>query len=271
MAKTHYVQHAQRRYEMVPVLDAVSGEPIIVPVNRTTKTGRQVEMHLTKPDPLQPLPNYECDRCGAEIEVGAPYKWIQPKSGPYGGVKKTRCASCPAWQVWEYSSSLSAQLAQISYDFSNALGDVDSADDVQSALDEAASAVRDIAEAKRESAANMAEGFGHETEQSQDLETLADDLDSWADEIEAASIPDYPEPEEQDCEPCEGSGKMILLDEDGELEAWRPGSYADGVVRECQECHGSGTFTPDEPENDQIEAWREECQSELTIVDECPV
>jgi hypothetical protein len=225
MARTHYVEHAKQRYEMVPVTDA-DGNQLVSQVNRTTKTGRAVEMKRTKADKTRPLPNLVCERDGTEIKPGDPYKWIQPKSGPYGGVKRIRCGTCPAWQVWEYSHSLSAQLAQVSFEFWNSVRSAENADDVQTALDDAAQAVRDIADEKRDSASNIEAGFQHPTEQSEELEQIADDLDAWADEIETATIPDFPdEPEEDDEE------------------------------------------TPEE----LLETWREECESDLSIVDESPV
>jgi len=119
-----------------------------------------------------------------------------------------RCASCPQWQVWEYSSSLSARVAEISHDFWNEVDNASDADEVQECLNSAAERVREIAEEKREGASNIEDGFGHSTYQSDELNDVADQLDSWADDIESADIPDYPEAEEHDCDDCEGSGEV---------------------------------------------------------------
>ncbi len=39
----------------------------------------------------------------------------------------------------------------------------------------------------------------------------------------------------------------------------------------CTTCEGSGEFTLEEPTEEQIDAWREEVQNDLTIVGESPV
>lgn len=194
MAKVHHVAHAQQRYATVPVLDA-DGNQVRKEIERTTKHGRQVTVRETVSDKTQPLPNHACDRCRKEIHVGDPYKWIKPKSGPYGGRMRIRCAACPTWNVWEYSDSMDARLQQISWQFWLDLNSPEGPDDVQAALDSAASSVRDLAEEKRESAQNIEDGFGHATFKSDELNEIADSLDSWADEIESANIPDLPEGE----------------------------------------------------------------------------
>jgi hypothetical protein len=208
MPQVHYVAHAAQRYEMVPLLDR-TGKQITTEISRKTKGGATVIRRQTVTDKTKPLPNRKCDRCGTEIKTGDPYKWIAPRSGPYGGFKRFRCGRCPAWQVWEYSDSLSAQLARVSHDFWDAVSSADSPDDVRHALEEAAGEIRDIAEAKRESAENIEQGFGHSTSLSEELAQVADDLESWADEVESANVPELPEPEEGD-----------ELTED-ELDAWR--------------------------------------------------
>jgi len=332
MARVTYVKAAQQRYKMVPVLDA-DGNQVITAVTRkngdarVTKRGREVTRRQTVADKSQPLPPEKCGKCGTTIEVGMPYKHISPKSGPYGGRRMVRCASCPSWQVWEYSSSLSARTAEIAHDFWNALAECDDEDSVQTTLNDAAERVREIAEEKREGASNIEEGFGHSTYQSDELNDIADQLDSWADEIEGATIPEYPEAEEQDCEDCEGSGEVENEDwaeldtEHEELlikiravekrlaelkgqpfepkvvthipgladitdvqevtkmlaalkkrEAEVEEALADiDATTPCDTCDGSGRIEPDEPTDEQIADWKSECESDLSIVDECPV
>jgi hypothetical protein len=271
MPRVTHVQTAQQRYERVPVLDEATGQPKVVPVNRTTKHGRAVTMAVTADDKSKPLPPHTCGYCHQPIEVGSPYKHISPKSGPYGGRTLRRHESCPTWQVWDYSNSLSAQLARIGHDFASAISGATEPSEVESALSEAADAAREIAEAKREAAQNIEDGFQHPTEQSEELNQLADDLDSWADEIEGVSVPDLPEPEEEDCEQCEGTGKVVKMYPDSYPEPWRPGSYAEGVVRECGDCEGTGKVTPEEPTEDQMDEWHGEVESETSIVGEPPV
>jgi hypothetical protein len=275
MARVTYVKKAQQRFEQVPVIDPETGEQKRVPVmkngvQKTTKTGRPVFMRLTTEDRSRPKPNLRCDFPGCSVEPkpgeilpGQSYKHISPKSGPYGGRQLNRHAEHPSWNVWEYSSSLSARLAQISHDFWEEIAQVTSEDDVQSALDSAAEQIKEIAEEKRESASNIEEGFGHPTQASEDLENIADELESWADEIESADIPDLPEPEDSDCDNCDGTGEVeTAAVQNGEASEMEP----------CEECNGTGTIEAgDEPTEDQIDEWRSELQDALTIVDEAPV
>jgi hypothetical protein len=192
------VKAAQQRYETVPVLDA-QGEPVRIALTnqdgspKTDKRGNQVFITRTVPDKTKPKPAEDCDKCAKTIEVGSPYKHMSPKSGPYGGRRLVRCEACPDWQVWEYSSSLSARLSEISYYFWENLAEVTNADDVTDALANAAQAVTDIAEEKRESAQNIEDGFQHSTYQSDELNQQADDLEAWAQEIENADVPSAPE------------------------------------------------------------------------------
>lgn len=284
MARITRVRAAQQRYATVPVIDPETGHAKRTLVTRqdgsaklTRRGGREIWRTVTIEDKSQPLDPYTCDYCHKPIEIGTPYKHITPKSGPYGGYKRTRHGSCPDWQVWDYSSSLSARVAQISFEFSRALDSAESEDDVQSALDDAAGSVRELAEEKRESAQNIEEGFGHETSTSQELADIADQLDDWANEIESATIPDFPEAEEQDCEAdgcnngeiecegCEGSG----TDPDDEDESC--GDCRGKGTTSCDECGGNGTIEGDEPTQDQIDEWLEEVRADLGIVDECPV
>ena len=199
MASITRVKAAQQRYETVPVLDG-AGQPVRIPLTRedgspkTDKRGEPIFITKTVPDKSRPKPAENCGKCGKTIEVGDPYKHMSPKSGPYGGTRLVRCADCEDWHVWEYSSSLSARLAEVSYYFWENLVEVTSADDVTDALANAAQAITDIASEKRESAENIESGFQHSTYQSDELNEQADSLDNWAQEIENADVPNEPEP-----------------------------------------------------------------------------
>jgi hypothetical protein len=269
MARITYVKAAQQRYETVPVIDPATGEQKQTPVmrngkQRTTKAGRPIFLSVTASDKSKPLPNRNCDKCRNEIKVGDPYKHISPRSGPYGGRTLYRCDECPTWHIWEYSSSLSAQLAETAWNFNAALDSVESEDDVQTALNETADEIRLIAAVKEEGADNIESGFGHETQQSEELREIADQLNAWADEIENATIPEHPETEETECEECSGSGSIANPN-------WEEGSEDEEEEISCDTCDGTGQFTPEEPSAEQIEAWRDEVRSDLSIVDESPV
>src|SRR5690606_7844042 len=133
---------------------------------------------------------HKCDNCGVEIKVGDPYKWIAPKSGPYGGTKRYRCSSCPTWQVWEYSSSLSARIAQIEHEANEAFAQAKCIEDLEGARDAAADAIQELADEQREKADNIEDGFGHETQMSEELRQQGDDLEAWADEVREVEADD---------------------------------------------------------------------------------
>ena len=259
MARITRVAKAQQRYATVPVIDEATGQPKQTPVmgrdgkQKVSKRG-PVFMTVTKADKSQPLPMPDCGLCGKTIEVGQPYKHISPKSGPYGGNTLYRCADCPDWNVWDYSSSLSARVAEIEHNANNALENVESEEEVQEVLNEAAEAIREIASEKSEGADNIEHGFGHETSQSEELRQTAEQLDSWADEVENITIPDAPDPEDADCETCCGTG--TVSSEDDEIP--------------CDDCDGSGH--PSEPTAEQLDEWRAEVSDEVSgVLGNCPV
>lgn len=241
MARTYHVQRAQRRYETKPVLGP-DGVQLQTPKMRngqqmTSKYGRLVFMKVTERDLDRPKPMPTCSRCSATIEVGMPYKYTETYNRTI-----VRCAACPVPQVWEYSSSLSARVAEIIYNAENDDGDP------EEMRDNLATAVRELADEKEESAQNMEDGFGHETGPSQELRDIAEQLSSWADDIEQLEIPGEPEPEETECEECDGDDP------------------------ECKACLGSGRVTPESPTDEQMEDWRSEArEAVLEAAGECPV
>lgn len=235
MPKVTHVARAQQRYEMRPVLDA-AGEPRQVLTTRKTKTGRAVYRDVTERDLSKPLPPFDCDSCGRPIKVGTPYKWIAPRSGPYGGRRLNRHESCPTWNVWEYSNSLSAQIERITHDARQS-ADTDDVSSTAEALRSAAEEIRALAEEKRASAENVESGFGHETELSQELNDTADQLESWADEIEQKA---------------------------DEIESEYDGESLETI--KCEECDGDG-----EIDNSDREAISEALDDALSVLDECPI
>lgn len=260
MARITRVAKAQQRYETVPVLNE-DGTPKQTPVmkngvQRTTKRGTPVFLTVTKADRTKPLPMPDCDArgCGKPIEVGKPYKHISPKSGPYGGRTRYRHADCPDWQIWEYSSSLSARVAEVEHDAMLSLEEVEDEDGVQEVLNTAAEAIREIATEKEEGADNIENGFGHETSQSEELRSTAEQLNEWADEIENITIPDLPDADDAECETCCGTGTV-----------------SSGTDEEkCEDCEGSGH--PSEPTDEQMNDWRSEVSDEVSgVLGNCPV
>lgn len=193
MARITHVKKAAQRYETVPVLDD-EGNPVKTPVmkngvQRKTKKGRPIFMTKTVADKSKPLPPLSCESCGKPIEVGTPYKWVKPKSGPYGGRKRNRHASCPSWRPSELTGSPALSVLYAAQEAaSDALSDWDGLDldAAREILTELAEGVREAGQVYIEGAGNMEDGFGHETYQSSELREKGEALESAADEIETA-------------------------------------------------------------------------------------
>jgi hypothetical protein len=258
MPRVMRVAAARQRYERVPTIDPATGQQKTITMNRQARrTGRQVVQRVTHEDRTKPLPPYSCDACAEPIAVGTPYKYIDIKR-QYGGTTRRRHAYHPDWQPWEYSSALWARIAQIQAMEIDVSG-LEPGEDPSDYTDDIVSAIRELASEKEEAASNMEDGFGHETEQSNELREISEQLEAWADEFESIDWPEDPEPEEEDCPECGGTGKV----EPDDPEA---------AAVDCAECDGTGQVTPDEPTEDQIDEWREAVEGEIqNVMDSAPV
>ena len=200
---------------------------------KLTKKGRPIERRLSAADESKPLPNRKCGKCGVEIKVGDPYKWVAPKSGPYGGSKKFRCGPCPDWRHWELSSSKMAEIWQAQEECG--IENVASVDDVRAALDVVVEAARSVGEQYQESADNIEEGFGHATSMSEDLAEKASEIGGWADDLEGWDPPDGDEFEADDeADPDETEEERVERVEQAEqdwLDEMR--SSAEEAINEC--------------------------------------
>ena len=188
MARIHTVQAAQQRYERVPKLDD-NGQPIVTQVfnkngtPKTTNAGREVFVKPTVNDLTKPLPNRTCGKCNNEIKVGDPYRWVQPKSGPYGGIKRYRCMDCPTWRQSELSSSKMAGVYAAQEQLDDDLYNMNDVSDLEGLRDDLADQIEAVADEYDESAQNMVDGFGHETSMSDELVEKAEALREWAEEV----------------------------------------------------------------------------------------
>lgn len=213
MARVTHVKKAQQRYKMVPVVDPATGEQKVVAVTKKdgspklTKNGRAITRKLTVEDRNQPLPNRNCSRCGTEIKVGDPYKWLALNTG-YGSTRKNYCTSCTPRQSDMTSSDKLSQLYAAQENVEDAL-DADgwTRDDIAQALRDAGEQAQGVAEEYTESADNIEEGFGHETQMSEEIREKAESCEEWssvldaaADEVESADDPDDDESLREDNE-----------------------------------------------------------------------
>lgn len=160
-------------------------------------------------------PNHICEFHQEPIKPGDSYKWISVMTSPRSSHSRYRCDSAPDWHRWDYSSSLSARVEQVQYEFSKAVEGAETKEDIEQVLAETAESIREIAEEKRDSAQNMEDGFGHPTEKSDELNETADELDSWADDVESANIEDAPDEDDFD----EGADDMEQTAEEAYQEA----------------------------------------------------
>jgi hypothetical protein len=189
MARIHFVKAARQRYEQVPVIDPATGEQATSPMMKngkqmTTKHGKPIVLRRTVEDRTQPKANLRCDSCGKDIEPGQSYKWVQPKSGPYGGRKRNRHADCPTWRPSELTSSnVKSILWSATEAFDDAIGGAETVQEIRDLVEEVATAAQDAIDALTESADNMEEGFGHETYQSTELRERAEEIEGWMDEL----------------------------------------------------------------------------------------
>lgn len=263
MARITHVKHARQRYAQVPKTDE-NGKPVVVAVlkrdgsPKTTKTGRPITMSIMVSDRDKPLPMPKCEVCGKTIEPGQPYKHVTPKSGPYGGRTRTRCASCPSWQPWDLSSALWARQAQIEAsamdDFPDGFEETDDLDDW---AENVASKIESLADEKEEAADNIEEGFGHETYQSEEIRQTAESLREWAENVRGIDWPEKPEEaeEEIDCPECNGDGEVENPDYDEDDE-----DSEEPEVIDCEECGGTGKVENEEA-GEPLDEWRDECRS----------
>jgi hypothetical protein len=265
MPRVTQVRAAQQRYATVPDIDPATGEQRVIPILRKdgtpklTKTGRPIVRRVTVEDRTQPKPNRNCGKCGVEIKVGDPYKWVAVKR-QYGGVKYYRCATCPNWQQSELSSSKMAGVYAAQEQCDADVAGCESADDLQSLAQDLAEQIRGVAEEYEESGNNMEEGFGHATYLSDELKEKAESLNSWADEVENTDFDDFDVPEEDQCETCEGEGQVEDAENDDANE--------DGKV-ECEDCGGTGQADNDGTAYE--EHWEEQRQKLIDAMGECPV
>ena len=253
MARITYVKKAQQRYATVPVIDPETGTQKVIPVFRKdgvtpkkTKAGKEITRRVTVADKSQPLPDHRCEKCGWEIKVGESYKWIKPKSGPYGGRTRYRCSTCRNWRPSETTSSTIKGIvysAQENFDdITSGLNPEGGLDAIIEAINDVAEGYREAAEAARESASNIEDGFGHPTFQSEELEERADSLESAADSCESWDGEDFDE-EEPTLEDFseEEDPDAALADAIGEWEDQRQSWFEDQIsnasdtVQECEE------------------------------------
>jgi|SRR5579872_1480327 len=271
MPRVQHVAKARQRYQPRPIIDPETGQQKRVPVMKgdkqaTDKHGKPVWRKLSEPDLDHPLPLRKCDAPGcpepdALIQVGTPFKWISIRRA-YGSIEKYRHESCPTWQVWEYSDSLSARISRIQHDAGLDLANADDEDGFVDACATAADAIRELADEKEEAGQNMEDGFQHETEQSADLKDIAEQLREWAEQVEDAygqTGIDEPEPEPENCPACSATGRV-------ETDESAPGTEP------CDECGGSGEVTPEEPTEEQMDEWRSGVRDAIQeIIDNSPV
>lgn len=281
MPRITHVKKAQQRYETVPVLND-DGTPKVTPVmrngeQRVTKRGKAVTMRVTIADKTKPLPPLRCDFAGCDIDdgkilPGSPYKHITPKSGPYGGTQRSRHEAHPNWNVWEYSSSVSAQAAQLQAEMHDTIDSyeltvVGDFEDMKNAVGEMAD---EFVSDREEAVSNMPEGL-QDGSQAQEYHELAESWKDGIDEVDAPDLSEYVEakwfvngPDAQslneDGYDTEEDAREALLDH---LEANEDDDEDDWTVEE-----GDGPGEDDEVTDEWIDAAKDALRE---AVDGCEI
>lgn len=206
---------------------------------------------------------YTCEKCRQPIPKGDTY--LSYKVGFRSGYTHRRHVGCRPRNSELESSMLSEAYAAVE-GAEDAISSAEVAEDFTAALEEAASGIREVAEQYREAAEAMG-GAGYENEE------RADALESAADELESVDFDDNTE----DCEVCEGSGKVKCetCDGTGEDDSADP-VEADGDevtdAESCAVCDGTGEVDCEEEgcEGGQVfsaDAAREAAQEALDAIE----
>lgn len=284
MARITRVAKAQPRYETKPVIDPETGQQKKVPVLHTkgpkkgeqivTKRGPQF-MRITERDLTRPKPLLKCDYPGCpepnkEIQVGTPYKHISPRSGPYGGRQLNRHASCPDWNIWDYSSSIDARVAQVQSEGEDAIDRLEEEDDFDSILEEIKALAEELWQEKEESLNALPESL----QETGELYERVQALEEWVNGFDDADRPDFPEAESTVTRYYVTGPDGQSLDEQGfdtkdealdELETWlrnHPDEDEDDWQIEDQE----EDVEDPEIDEDELEEWRESAKEALRDV-----
>lgn len=220
MARTHYVKsfRGQRKCQ-----HQAEGS--------YARCGKTAAEHEGVDHPFTQLP-LRCQHCGADINIGDPYKWVAPRAGRFSrGRRMNRHQTCPGWKASELTSSPVLSVlyaAQEDFDFSGvdtpaSFDEVEAVTDaIRDILSSAAEAVREAAEMRIEAADNIESGFGHETYQSEELRSHGDELEQWADEMESwdpSSQPDEPDTEDEGFDEDEYADELLVWYESAVDEA----------------------------------------------------
>lgn len=133
-----------------------------------------------------------CEKCGAEIEPGMTYRYIEPRYGP----KRYRCGDCPRWRPSEMTGSKLATAMAGQEDAADALGALDlyvDADDVDSVVDDIRSILDDCAQTGDDCRDDYQDGFDNipynlqEGDVAQQIQEKIDALERWADDLRSFS------------------------------------------------------------------------------------
>jgi hypothetical protein len=258
MARTTHVKHARKLYHTKPVLNEDGTPKRTLVTNKdgspkTDKRGREVYHSVTERDLDRPKPNLRCDfpSCdidGGEILPGTAYKF---KALRFKQI--SRHEAHPDWQLWEYSSSVSAQAARLQADMQAAIDGAEftEEDDFDALRDDLVEMVQGFVEERQEALENMPEQLQDGSQAQEFLEAA----EAWLSEVENASEPSVDFAEQ--CEDCDGTGEVQVDNPD--YDPSDPESSEDEYVEDtCMNCSGEGHF--DGPSDE----WVEEAEGSLS-------
>lgn len=197
-----------------------------------------------------------CGNCGAEIQVGEPYRyWKLRYGGKFTRCMKPECAPKPH----ELTSAKYGPLLSAVADAETAVGQADSIEDISSQLDDIISQAEDVIgeyDDSIEQSPNLASANGWEETRDM-IEEFRQGLEDVRDDA-----PDEPETE-VDCPTCDGSGKEDCGEcEGGEIDGEPcPTCEGEGQI-DCMECEGTGKVEDDSTES-PLDEYREKALEAL--------
>jgi hypothetical protein len=189
-----------------------------------------------------------CGKCGKAIKAGDAYKWAKGRFGP----RMVRCDSCAFRQSDLTSSDKLSQVYAAQEAAENAMAewDPDDANEAKQILETLAETIREVAEEYQQSADSIRDNFA-ESPTADECEEKANELESWVDECEDAA---------SECEEFDEEG--VEFDED-EVEA---------EEGESDEGHAERVKTArEEAVKRAKEEWKEELQSRMEAISNCPL
>jgi len=123
---------------------------------------------------------HKCGKCGKDIAVGQPYRWMKPR---YGG-KRIRCTEFACrFRPTDTSSAKTAQVYEAIEDAESEIGGASDIDDIKSVLSNVADTARSVADEYNKANSTWTQNGASENSEWQEKEEACNEfayaLESW--------------------------------------------------------------------------------------------